>query len=140
MLQQFGVSVNAGQMKVENIAAVLVTAEMPPCAHNGTRVDVTASSVGDARSLREACCCRRAARTGQAGYRDRAGRAFDRWVPAAATPGNGVQVNHLTVGRVPSSGLIHVEATRRFQPARRSRSRSTIPISSAPIASPGGQP
>src|SRR6201988_1060865 len=51
MLQQFGVSVPAAQMKVENIAAVLVTAELPAYAHNGTRIDVTASSVGDARSL-----------------------------------------------------------------------------------------
>jgi flagellar P-ring protein precursor FlgI len=51
MLEQFGVSVSATQMKVENIAAVLVTAELPPFAHNGARLDVTASSIGDARSL-----------------------------------------------------------------------------------------
>ena len=38
-------------MKVENIAAVLVTAELPPYAHTGARLDVTASSIGDARSL-----------------------------------------------------------------------------------------
>src|SRR5262249_21719312 len=51
MLQQCGVAVPPAQMKVENIAAVMVTAELPTFAHNGTRLDVTASSVGDARSL-----------------------------------------------------------------------------------------
>jgi flagellar P-ring protein precursor FlgI len=82
MLQQFGVSVPAAQMKVENIAAVLVTAELPAYAHNGTRIDVTASSVGDARSLQ-----------------------------GGGTGGNNVQVNHLTVGRVPSGALVHVDVS-----------------------------
>src|SRR5262245_36098163 len=49
MLERFGVAVPALQLKVENIAAVLVTAELPAFAHVGTRLDVTASSVGDAR-------------------------------------------------------------------------------------------
>src|SRR5690349_5954417 len=39
MLERFGVSVPAEQMKIENIAAVLVTAELPPFAHAGTRLD-----------------------------------------------------------------------------------------------------
>ena len=51
MLERFGVDVNADRVKVENIAAVLVTAELSPFAQLGTRLDVTASSVGDARSL-----------------------------------------------------------------------------------------
>ena len=38
-------------MKVENVAAVLVTTELPSYARQGARLDVTASSVGDARSL-----------------------------------------------------------------------------------------
>ena len=51
MLERFGVAVPAGQIKVENVAAVLVTTELPTYARTGTRLDVTASSVGDARSL-----------------------------------------------------------------------------------------
>lgn len=38
-------------VRVENVAAVMVTAELPPFARQGTRIDVTASSLGDARSL-----------------------------------------------------------------------------------------
>ena len=51
MLERFGVVVSADQVKVENIAAVLVTAELPAFAKQGARLDVTASSIGDARSL-----------------------------------------------------------------------------------------
>ena len=51
MLSRFGVTVLADQMKVENVAAVVVTAEMSPYSRVGGRVDVVASSIGDARSL-----------------------------------------------------------------------------------------
>src|SRR3954466_2134185 len=51
MLQRFGVSVPGEQIKIENVAAVLVTAELPAYTRPGAPIDVTASSVGDARSL-----------------------------------------------------------------------------------------
>src|SRR5262245_2957040 len=51
MLSRFGVNVPAEEIKVENIAAVLVTAELSPYQRAGARVDVVASSIGDARSL-----------------------------------------------------------------------------------------
>ena len=51
VLRRLGVTVPADQVKVENIAAVLVTAELAPFVPTGGRVDVTASSIGDARSL-----------------------------------------------------------------------------------------
>ena len=51
MLSRLGVVVPAEQVKVENIAAVLVTAELGPYMRAGGRVDITASSIGDARSL-----------------------------------------------------------------------------------------
>src|SRR5262249_52025216 len=42
MLERFGVAVPATQIKIENVAAVLVTAELPPYARAGARLDVTA--------------------------------------------------------------------------------------------------
>ena len=48
MLERFGVAVDAERMKVENIAAVLVTAELSAFSQLGARLDVTASSIGDA--------------------------------------------------------------------------------------------
>ena len=51
MLRRFGVVVPADQMRIENVAAVMVTSELPPFVRAGGRVDVVVSSVGDARSL-----------------------------------------------------------------------------------------
>src|SRR5215475_11564174 len=109
MLQQFGVSVPAAQMKVENIAAVLVTAELPSYAHNGTRLDVTASSVGDARSLQGGVLLPTALRgpTGQVIATAQGALSLGGF--GGGTGGNNVQVNHLTVGRVPSGALVHVD-------------------------------
>jgi flagellar P-ring protein precursor FlgI len=53
MLQQMGITVPAGtNMQLKNVAAVMVTAELPPFAQPGQTIDVTVSSVGNAKSLR----------------------------------------------------------------------------------------
>lgn len=51
MLQRMGVGVPSGTIRSRNIAAVTVTATMPPFAAIGERIDVTVSSLGDAASL-----------------------------------------------------------------------------------------
>lgn len=51
MLQKLGVSVDRNTVKVKNIAAVAVTAVLPPFARVGSRLDVLVSSLGDAKSL-----------------------------------------------------------------------------------------
>ena len=51
MLMKFGVKVSPEQMRVKNVAAVMVTAKLPPFARVGDRLDVVVSSLGDARSL-----------------------------------------------------------------------------------------
>ena len=51
MLLRMGVSVPASSIRVQNIAAVFVSATLPPFARPGTKLDITASSAGDARSL-----------------------------------------------------------------------------------------
>jgi len=56
MLESFGITVSASDMRVRNIAAVMVTAELPTSAKAGDRVDVTVSSIGDARSLQGDSC------------------------------------------------------------------------------------
>lgn len=52
MLQNLGITTQGGQSNAKNIAAVMVTANLPPFASPGSRVDVTVSSLGDASSLR----------------------------------------------------------------------------------------
>jgi len=51
MLEQMGVAVNKADLKVKNVAAVMVTAKMPVSARPGAGLDVTVSSIGDATSL-----------------------------------------------------------------------------------------
>ena len=111
MLQQFGVSVPAAQMKVENIAAVLVTAELPAYAHNGARIDATASSVGDARSLQGGVLLPTPLHGPNGQIIATAQGALSLGGFGGGTGGNNVQVNHLTVGRVPNGALVHVDVT-----------------------------
>jgi len=51
MLEKMGVTVNTDDIKVKNVAAVMVTAELPPFAKAGTRIDALVSSIGDAQNL-----------------------------------------------------------------------------------------
>jgi flagellar P-ring protein FlgI len=50
-LLRMGVSVPASSIRVQNLAAVFVAATLPPFARSGTKLDITVSSAGDARSL-----------------------------------------------------------------------------------------
>ncbi|KAA0118939.1 flagellar basal body P-ring protein FlgI [Methylobacterium sp. P1-11] len=51
MLERLGVNTRGATMRTQNLAAVMVTASLPPFAAQGTRIDVTVSSLGDAKSL-----------------------------------------------------------------------------------------
>jgi flagellar P-ring protein precursor FlgI len=109
-LAKFGVIVAADQMKVENIAAVIVTAELSPYTRSGARVDVTVSSIGDARSLQGGTLVTTPL------YGMASGPAGDP-IALATGPlsiggfgggsgGTSVQVNHLTVGKIPGGGIV----------------------------------
>jgi len=51
MLQRYGISDPSNQIRVRNVAAVMVTANLPAFAKRGDKIDVVVSSMGDARSL-----------------------------------------------------------------------------------------
>lgn len=52
MLERLGVNTRGTNMKTKNVAAVMVTGNLPPFAAQGSRMDVTVSALGDAKSLR----------------------------------------------------------------------------------------
>lgn len=52
MLERLGVNVRGENLRTQNIAAVMVTATLPPFARQGSRIDMTISSLGDASNLR----------------------------------------------------------------------------------------
>lgn len=51
ILERLGVNVTGEQIRPKNVAAVLVTATLPPFARAGSQIDVTVSAIGDAKSL-----------------------------------------------------------------------------------------
>lgn len=51
MLDKMGINIRGGQSRTRNVAAVMVTAELPAFASRGSRIDVSVSSIGDAKSL-----------------------------------------------------------------------------------------
>lgn len=108
MLEKFGLSVDGAQMKVENVAAVLVTAELPTYARPGARLDITASSVGDARSLQGGTLLATPMRglNGQVIALAQGSLSIGGF--GGGGGGNSVAVNHLTVGRVPGGALVQV--------------------------------
>lgn len=108
VLERFGVSVPADEMKIENVAAVLVTAELSPYYRTGARIDVTASSIGDARSLQGGTLLATSLRGPDGTVHALAQGPLTLGGFGGGTRGNSVQVNHLTVGRVPGGALVQV--------------------------------
>jgi len=51
MLENLGIATEGGRIRATNVAAVIVTANLPPFVRSGTRIDVNVSSLGDAASL-----------------------------------------------------------------------------------------
>lgn len=51
MLERLGVNTPSAELRTANVAAVMVTANLPPFATQGTRIDITVSALGDADSL-----------------------------------------------------------------------------------------
>ena len=106
MLERFGVAVSPNAMKIENIAAVVVTAEIGPYMQNGGRIDVIASSIGDARSLQGGTLLPTPLRGPDGGVVALAQGPLSIGGFGAGGGGNSVAVNHLTVGRVPRGALV----------------------------------
>jgi flagellar P-ring protein precursor FlgI len=108
MLEKLGVVVPGEAVKIENVAAVLVTAELPPFARSGARIDVTVSSIGDARSLQGGTLLATGLRGPDGTTHALAQGPLTLGGFGGGGGGNSVQVNHLTVGRVPGGGLVQV--------------------------------
>ena len=51
MLERLGVNIRGQTLRTGNVAAVMVTANLPPFSTQGTRIDITVSSLGDSKSL-----------------------------------------------------------------------------------------
>ena len=106
ILQKMGVQVPPSAVRVNNIAAVFVTSSLPPFAIPGTSLDVTVSSMGDAKSLEGGTLLLTAlyAPDGKAYAQAQGSLVLGGYTAGAA--GNSHQLNHPTAGRIPNGGMV----------------------------------
>ena len=138
MLERFGVAVSPDAMKVENIAAVIVTAEIGPYTQTGAphRRDGLVDRRRAQPAGRHAAADAAARARRRASWRWRRARSRSA-ASAPAAAATRVAVNHLTVGRVPRGALVQAARPAALAPARRRcASRSTNPTSPRPRAWP----
>jgi flagellar P-ring protein precursor FlgI len=109
-LQRMGVQIAPGVVVVKNVAAVFVTASLPAFARPGMKVDVTVSSVGDAKSIEGGVLLLTALRAANGEiYAEAQGPLVIGGYSEGAS-GNIKSVNHPTVGRISEGGTIEREA------------------------------
>ena len=106
VLQRLGVQISASSIQVRNVAAVMVTASLPPFARPGTVVDVTVSSIGDAKSLEGGVLLLTSLHGADGQVYSEAQGALTLGGYTAGGGANTKMVNHATVGRVPGGGIV----------------------------------
>ena len=109
MLQQKGVNLPpTGQLQLKNVAAVMVTTSLPAFAQPGQNIDITVSSIGNAKSLRGGTLLMTPLHgaDGQV-YAMAQGNVLVGGVGASAGGGGAqVQVNHLSVGKISAGATV----------------------------------
>jgi flagellar P-ring protein FlgI len=106
VMQRMGVQIPASSVIVKNVAAVFVTASLPPFARPGMALDVTVSSIGDAKSLEGGVLLLAPLRGPDGQVYAEAQGPLTLGGFSAGNSGNGKQVNHPTVGRIPNGGTV----------------------------------
>jgi flagellar P-ring protein precursor FlgI len=107
MLGQMGVNIPAGtSLQLKNVAAVMVTATLPPFAKPGQAIDITVSSIGNAKSLRGGTLLMTPLKGADSQVYAMAQGNLLVAGAGASSGGSSVQVNQLSVGRVPSGATV----------------------------------
>jgi flagellar P-ring protein precursor FlgI len=111
MLKQFGIKLPEGQdVKNKNVAAVMVSAVFPPGYRRGQAIDVTVSSLGDAKSLRGGTLLLTQLRAADNEvYALAQGNLVVGGLNASGKSGSSVTVNTPTSGRIPNGAIIERE-------------------------------
>ena len=105
-MQKMGVLISPGTVEVKNVAAVFITASLPPFARPGARLDVTVSSVGDAKSLVGGVLLMSALHGPDGQVYAEAQGPLIMGGYSAGNGTNGKEVNSPTVGIVPNGGIV----------------------------------
>jgi flagellar P-ring protein precursor FlgI len=106
MLDRFGVNLDNQVIRVQNIAAVVVTADLPAFEKPGSKVDVTVSSIGDAASLQGGILLQTPLQGPDGIVYAIAQGALVLGGFSAGNDATGVTVNHPTVGRIANGAIV----------------------------------
>ena len=110
MLSNMGVTLPPGQsLQLKNVAAVMVTATLPPFARAGQQIDVTASSIGNAKSLRGGTLVMTPLKGADGNIYAMAQGNVVVVGAGASGAGSKVTVNHLSVGRIAGGATVERE-------------------------------
>jgi len=114
-LAKWGIEVNQYDLKVKNVAAVILTATLPPYKHRGDAIDVQVSSLGDAKSLQGGILLQTPL-SGADGrvYAVAQGPVYIGGYTAGGR-GSSVQKNVTTVGIIPSGAIVEREVPMQFE-------------------------
>lgn len=108
MFKEFGIRLDPAQLDMKNIAAVMVTADLPPFASNGQLIDVQVQSIGDAKSLVGGTLLQTAmyAAGDQSTVYVSAQGSLNVGGFDVSAGGSSAQKNFVTAGRVPEGGIV----------------------------------
>jgi flagellar P-ring protein precursor FlgI len=108
MFKEFGIKLDPSQLDMKNVAAVMITAELPPFSSNGQLVDISVQSLGDAKSLVGGTLLQTpmyAAGDQQTVYVSAQG-AIQVGGYDVSSGGASAKKNFVTAGRVPEGGIV----------------------------------
>jgi len=110
MLEKMGVTVKPEDIKVKNVAAVMVTADLPPFARMGSRLDALVNSIGDSKALQGGTLLMTPLKgaDGQV-YAVGQGPVSTGGFTVGANTGDKVQKNFTTVGRIVQGAVVEKE-------------------------------
>lgn len=116
MLTQFGIKVDVTQLRTMNVAAVMVTAQLPGLLKSGDKIDVNVSSLGDARSLQGGTLIQTPLQgaDGQIYAVAQGPLAVGGYSVEESTDLPLIQVNQTTVGTVPNGAIVEKEVASTF--------------------------
>src|SRR6056297_4005130 len=109
MMGSFSIDVTADQIRSQNLAAVMLAANLPPFVHTGDRIDVTVSSMGDADSLQGGTLIMSPLKAANGEIYAVAQGPVSIGGFNIASGGTSVRQNHPTVGRIPNGALVERE-------------------------------
>lgn len=106
MLEKMGIRTDPTLIKVKNVASVMVTAELPPFARPGSKVNITISSMGDAKSLQGGILLITPLKGADGNTYAVAQGPINLGGFAVSEGGDSAQKNHPTVGTIPQGASV----------------------------------